>query len=144
MDVLVLRGWMSWFSWFSQNQRVDVLVQRVDVLVLQNQRVDVLVQRVDVLVLPEPEGGCLGSLKGPNPEGGCLGSHKCQPPRAATSSMMLMSVFITALLGAFEELFFAAPTATPVVITLTVRRGLSIDYATSPDSSALRCVVMPL
>ena len=51
---------------------------------------------------------------------------------------------ITALLGASAEPSFAEPTATPVVITLTVRRGLSIGYATSPDSSELMCVVTPL
>ena len=50
-----------------------------------------------------------------------------------------VSAFITASLAAFEELSFAAPTPTPVVITLTVRRGLSIGFATSPDSSELRC-----
>ena len=57
--------------------------------------------------------------------------------------MMLMSVSITALLGASEELSFAAPTPILVMITLTVRRGLSIGYATSPDSSELMCAVMP-
>ena len=36
---------------------------------------------------------------------------------------------ITALLGASAEPSFAAPTPTPVVITLTVRRGFSIGYA---------------
>ena len=45
-------------------------------------------------------------------------------------------MFITASLAAFEELFFAAPTPTPVVITLTVRPGFSIGCATSPGSSA--------
>ena len=61
----------------------------------------------------------------------------------ATSSMMVMSVFITSSLAASEEPSCAAPTSTPVVITRTVRRGFSIGYATSPDSSALRCAVMP-
>ena len=75
------------------------------------------------------------------PGDGALRACLCPPrhrPRGVTSA------FITALLGASDRAFFAAPTPTPVVITLTVRPGFSIGYAPSPGSSALRCAVMPL
>ena len=53
------------------------------------------------------------------------------------------SAFIIASLVVSDEPSFVAPTPTPVEITLTVKRGLSIGYATSPGSSASRWAVMP-
>jgi hypothetical protein len=62
--------------------------------------------------------------------------------RGATSSMKIVSAFITVLLAAFEELSCAAPTRTQGVITVTVRLGFSIGYASLQDSSASRCAIM--